>query len=149
MWRYWKETKEAAMSVASGDVQKSIKIFTDKYNAYSGRHNFLCNLGYSRTNRKVITLTFENTGIYTYDKFRVVCQPVQGIQEKAQELGAETLQNINQEENQITGEITVSGKRALVLAIPYSKGFTAYVDGEKAELKKANTMYMADRKSVV
>ena len=85
----------------------------------------------------MITLTFENTGIYTYDKFRVVCQPVQGIQEKAQELGAETLQNINQEENQITGEITVSGKRALVLAIPYSKGFTAYVDGEKAELKKA------------
>ena len=143
MWRYWKETKEAAMSVASGDVQKTIKIFTDKYNAYSGRHNFLCNLGYSRTCRKVITLTFENTGVYTYDKLRVVCQPVQGIQEKTQELEAETLQNINQEENQITGEITVSGKRALVLAIPYSKGFTAYVDGEKTELKKANTMYMA------
>ena len=80
------------MSVASGDVQKSIKIFTDKYNAYSGRHNFLCNLGYSRTCRKVITLTFENTGVYTYDKLRVVCQPVQGIQEKTQELEAETLQ---------------------------------------------------------
>ena len=31
----------------------------------------------------------------------------------------------------------------MVLAIPYSKGFTAYVDGEKTELKKANTMYMA------
>lgn len=91
----------------------------------------------------MITLTFENTGVYTYDKLRVVCQPVQGIQEKTQELEAETLQNINQEENQITGEITVSGKRALVLAIPYSKGFTAYVDGEKTELKKANTMYMA------
>ncbi|MFR7396814.1 MAG: hypothetical protein ACLUTA_17570 [Blautia wexlerae] len=40
-WRYWKESKEAAMSVSSNDVTKTVKIFTDKYNAYSGWHDFL------------------------------------------------------------------------------------------------------------
>ena len=87
-WRYWKESQKASVKVSGNFPAKTIRIFTDKYNAYSGRHNFLCNLGYSRTCRKVITLTFENTGVYTYDKLRVVCQPVQGIQEKTQELCA-------------------------------------------------------------
>ena len=29
-----------------------------------------------------MTITFANTGVYTYDKLRVVSQPVQGIEEK-------------------------------------------------------------------
>jgi uncharacterized membrane protein YfhO len=31
----------------------------------------------------------------------------------------------------------------LVLSIPYSEGWNAYVDGEKASIYKANVMYMA------
>ncbi len=143
LWRYWKETKEAAMTISSNDVQKQLKIFTDKYNAYSGRHDFLCNLGYSGSGKRTITITFQNTGVYTYDQLRVVCQPVKGIEEKTGKLGEETLQNIKQDTNEITGTITVSDKKALVLAVPYNDGFTAYVDGKKTEIKKANTMYMA------
>ena len=30
-----------------------------------------------------------------------------------------------------------------MISLPYSKGFQAYVDGQKTELKQANTMYMA------
>ena len=142
-WRYWKESKEAAMSVTANDVTKTVKIFTDKYNAYSGRHNFLCNMGYSRTGLRTMTITFANTGIYTYDKLRVVSQPVKGIEEKTAKLGQETLENVVMETNEITGNITVSKKKALVLSVPYSQGFTAYVDGKETKLQKANTMFMA------
>ena len=45
--------------------------------------------------------------------------------------------------NEITGDISVSEKKALVLSVPYSKGFTAYVDGKETKLQKANTMFMA------
>ena len=93
-WRYWKESKEAAMTVSSNDVTKTIKIFTDKYNAYSGRHDFLCNMGYSRSGVRTMTITFANTGVYTYDKLRVVSQPVQGIEEKTVKLGEEALENV-------------------------------------------------------
>ena len=75
------------MTVSSNDVTKTIKIFTDKYNAYSGRHDFLCNMGYSRSGVRTMTITFANTGVYTYDKLRVVSQPVQGIEEKICEAG--------------------------------------------------------------
>ena len=142
-WRYWKESKEAAMTVSSNDVTKTIKIFTDKYNAYSGRHDFLCNMGYSRSGVRTMTITFANTGVYTYDKLRVVSQPVQGIEEKTVKLGEEALENVKMGTNEITGDISVSEKKALVLSVPYSKGFTAYVDGKETKLQKANTMFMA------
>ena len=142
-WRYWKESKEAAMTVSSNDVTKTIKIFTDKYNAYSGRHDFLCNMGYSRSGVRTMTITFANTGVYTYDKLRVVSQPVQGIEEKTVKLGEEALENVKMGTNEITGDISVSERKALVLSVPYSKGFTAYVDGKETKLQKANTMFMA------
>lgn len=142
-WRYWKESKEAAMSIEANDITKTMKIFTDKYNAYSGRHDFLCNMGYSRTGLRTMTITFANTGVYTYDKLRVVCQPVKGIEEKTARLGEETLQDVTMGTNEITGNITISRKKALVFSIPYSQGFTAYVDGKETKLQKANTMFMA------
>ena len=142
-WRYWKESKEAAMTIDSNDITKTMKIFTDKYNAYSGRHDFLCNMGYSRTGLRTMTITFANTGVYTYDKLRVVCQPVKGIEEKTEKLGEETLENVKMGTNEITGDITVSKKKALVISVPYSDGFTAYVDGKETKLQKANTMFMA------
>lgn len=142
-WRYWKESKEAAMSVEANDITKTMKIFTDKYNAYSGRHDFLCNMGYSRTGLRTMTITFANTGVYTYDKLRVVSQPVKGIEEKTEKLGQETLENVAMGTNEITGNITVSKKKALVLSLPYSHGFTAYVDGKETKLQQANTMFMA------
>ena len=131
------------MTVSSNDVTKTIKIFTDKYNAYSGRHDFLCNMGYSRSGVRTMTLTFANTGVYTYDKLRVVSQPVQGIEEKTVKLGEEALENVKMGTNEITGDISVSERKALVLSVPYSKGFTAYVDGKETKLQKANTMFMA------
>ncbi len=142
-WRYWKESKEAAMSIEANDVTKTVKIFTDKYNAYSGRHDFLCNMGYSRTGLRTMTITFANTGIYTYDKLRVVSQPVKGIEEETAKLGEETLEDVVMGTNEITGKISVSKKKALVLSVPYSEGFTAYVDGKETKLQKANTMFMA------
>ena len=45
--------------------------------------------------------------------------------------------------NRITGNISLSEPKGLLISVPYSKGFRAYVDGKETELKKANTMYMA------
>ena len=58
-------------------------------------------------------------------------------------LGEEALENVKMGTNEITGDISVSERKALVLSVPYSKGFTAYVDGKETKLQKANTMFMA------
>ena len=58
-------------------------------------------------------------------------------------LGEEALENVKMGTNEIAGNISISKKKALVLSVPYSKGFTAYVDGKETKLQKANTMFMA------
>ena len=123
--------------------EKTIRIFTDKYNAYSGKHNFLCNTGYQKDERQSITLTFEKTGVYSFDDLRIVCQPMSCIDSQIENLKEEVLTDISMENNRIRGKVSLEKSKVLVLSIPYSGGFRAYVDGKEAGIKKANTMYMA------
>ena len=142
-WRYWKESQKASIQLEGHFLRKSIQIFTDKYNAYSGKHNFLCNTGYSEKGRHTITLTFENTGVYSFDSLKIYCQPMTEIDSQTSKLGEEVLTDVKIGNNEINGKISLSDTKALVLSIPYSEGWTAYIDGEETELKEANTMYMA------
>mgnify|MGYP004466738711 FL=1 len=142
-WRYWKESQEGAIKASLGTVTKDIRIYTDRYNGYSGKHNFLVNMGYKAYAAKSVTLTFENTGVYSYDNLKVVCQPVSELDKQTEKLKKESLQNVELGVNEILGDITVSKDKILVLSIPYNSGFKAYVDGEEASLVKANGMYMA------
>ena len=142
-WRYWKESQKASIQIGGRFLKKTIQIFTDKYNAYSGKHNFLCNTGYSEKGRYTITLTFENTGVYSFDSLKIYCQPMTEIDSQTSKLGEEVLTDVKIGNNEINGKISLSDTKALVLSIPYSEGWTAYVDGEETELKEANTMYMA------
>ena len=142
-WRYWKESQEASIEVTGAFPDKKIKIYTDRYNAYSGKHNFLCNVGYSRKPIHTVTLTFENTGIYTFDTLKIVSQPVEEIGQQTRDLAKNVLKDIHTDTNSLTGSITLSKPKALLISLPYSEGFRAYVDGEEAELLEANTMYMA------
>ena len=80
-----------------GSVDKTIRIFTDKYNGYSGRHNFLLNMGYKNYSAGTMTLTFSMPGEYTFDDLYVVCQPMSSVEEQTEELGKEALQNIKME----------------------------------------------------
>ena len=142
-WRYWKESQKASIKVSGNFPAKTIRIFTDKYNAYSGKHNFLCNTGYDKNNRTSIMLTFENTGVYTFDNIKVISQPVKELDTQTEKLKQETLEDVKLVTNGLDGKISVSEPKVLLIALPYSKGFKAYVDGKETELKEANTMYMA------
>ncbi|MGN8887784.1 YfhO family protein [Blautia sp. HCP28S3_G10] len=142
-WRYWKESQQATIDIKGSFPEKTISIFTDKYNAYSGKHNFICNTGYSVNGKSSITLTFENTGVYTLDDLEIVCQPMNKVDSQTDKLAEESLTEVQMKTNEITGKISVSSPKALLIALPYNKGFKAYVDGRETEVKQANTMYMA------
>ena len=64
------------------------------------------------------------------------------VEKQTDRLGEESLHNIKTETNKLTGDIEVSSDKFLVFSIPYNAGFTAYVDGKKAKLVQANSMYM-------
>ncbi len=42
----------------------------------------------------------------------------------------------------VSGKITLDKPKILCLTIPYSKGWTAYVDGNRTKIYQANSMYI-------
>ncbi|MCR5343134.1 MAG: YfhO family protein [Butyrivibrio sp.] len=133
----------------NGAVTKTIAYKTPYSQFYSGWHNYLVNLCYSSEARSRITITFPQKGTYSFDSLQVICQPMDTYAEKAQALAAETMTDNNLHRNpkslmtnEITGTITAAEDSYLVLNVPYDKGWTIYVDGEKRTPEKANIMFL-------
>ena len=112
-------------------------------NFYFGRHNYLCNLGYSKNVQTSVEIIFERQGTYTLDEIKVYCYPMKNYPEQVNALKEEILENITIGTNRVTGEINVSDDKFLIMSIPYSKGWSAKVNGQNVELLKANTMFIA------
>lgn len=107
------------------------------------RSDFLINMGYMQNEQHTITITLPYRGIYSFENLSIYCLPLENLSEQVTTLSQEHLENISFTNNKITGTITVSGNKFLCLSIPYSKGWTALVDGQSVPLHQANTMYMA------
>lgn len=135
---------EVQYTVTIGEVFKTERQTMPYANEYTGNHDHVTNLGvFEDSTVRTVTLTFNAPGVYTYDRLDVVCQPLDTY---AAEIAARTedaLENVMMDTNSITGTISLDQKKALYLSIPYSEGWSAKVDGKKAELFHANIMGMA------
>ena len=115
---------------------------------YSGRQDFLLNSYTVREGIDTIVVTFPRSGIYHFDEFSVIAEPLTDYADKIEKLGAESLENVKISQNKssyvsagVTGEITVSDNKLLCLTVPYSAGWKAYVDGTPAVLENINLMF--------
>lgn len=131
-------------------LEKTFRYKGASYMFYAGQHDYIINLCYSDAKKVSATLTFPKKGVYHLEQVKVVCQPLGLYEDAVRELGREKLVNTNLHNdnsvaatNYVTGEITLSTPKLLALAIPYSDGWEAYVDGKKQKLLRANTMYCA------
>lgn len=137
------QNNRATVSLATDTLRKRFFIGTDTYNFYGGRHHFALNMGYQEEALGEVTITFNQIGVYTFDSIEVIAQPMTLFPEMVANLNAYTLENIMISTNQIEGSIALSEERILVLTIPYSDGWRAYVNDEAVDLIRANTMFMA------
>lgn len=139
-----RQPADRTMVTVQCDRSKKKLNYRDKYsNFYCDTHDFLVNVGYRKRAAKKITLTFEKAGVYTYDTLSVICQPMGQLKKQIQERKEDTLQNVRMETNRITGTLDLTHTKLLCLSIPYSEGWTAYIDGNEAEVKQADTAFMA------
>ena len=60
-----------------------------------------------------------------------------------EKLREESLENIEWQTNKISGTVDLSNNKILCMSIPYSKGWSARVDGETVEILRGNYMFMA------
>lgn len=135
--------KIVAKDECNNSSKKNFDYMTKEHNWYCGRHDFLINFGYSKNAKKSVTITFKKKGIYSVQDFEIYCQPMDDYNRQINALKEDILQDVNFKTNKISGNISLNNKKILCLSIPYSTGWTAYVDGKKTEILPANTMFMA------
>ncbi len=140
--RYWQEADTAIITAQCSKVSASVRRYTTQ-NIYShGRKDYLLNLNYSDKERNTLTITFDQPGVYTFDELSVISQPVDMLEECTDAMKEDVLENVEISTNRITGNISLEKDKLLCLSIPYSKGWTLYVDGKETELLQTNVMYM-------
>ncbi len=125
------------------EISKYVNIRSKYHNSYFGKTNFLVNTGYSKIVKHWVRVTFPEKGNYRCDQIEVLSLSMDHIKDQLNELRRGSLQNIKEGYNRIEGDANLAHKGIMVLSIPYSKGWSATVDGEKAVLLKANIMYSA------
>lgn len=131
-------------SVANGyEVSKEIHMVTDRNNFYNGRHNFMNNLGYSPEPMTEVLVTIQQKGIYSFDDLKIYCQPVKRLKDYSQRLKEDKVEKLKADYGDVSCQVNLSRRKALVFSVPYSKGWRAVVDGKEMNIKKANTMFMA------
>lgn len=123
--------------------ETNLKFLTSKHRYYHNQEEYIVNLGYHEKGIDSVTITFPSRGVYDLSNLEIICQPLESYIEEVDNLSKDVLENEQIGINSVSGEISVSEDKFLCLTVPYSKGWTAYVNGEKAELLQANTMFMA------
>ena len=132
----------ATYANAKKSITKTLSYHTPRYTWYNDRHDFDINLGYYKIAPASITITFPSVGVYSFASLNVVCQPMTNYAQQIDALRTDVLEKVSIGNDVITGEISLATAKLLCLSIPYSEGWTAYVNGEPAELLQTNTMYM-------
>ena len=100
-------------------------------------------MGYHGTTAQTFTLQLEGRGEYRFSDLKVIVQPMDSYGEnyvKLQECRSTDTQ-ING--NYVQGTVVTGTDRMLCIAIPYQKGWKAWVNGKETKIVKANGMYMA------
>lgn len=139
----------AALRDGTALTDKTLNYKTEINQYYSGWKDFAINMGYRSHGANTLEITFQSEGVYSMSELAVVVQPAEEMMQHAANLLACTMTDVDLHRNpvsfasnEITGTVNAEQDRYLAFSIPYSKGWTVYDNGKKAELQKANLMYL-------
>lgn len=136
------EADSASIDVRMGERTKTVTYDTPAHRMYCGRDSFLCNLGYVENGDPEIKLVFHGEGIYTIDRIRVVAQPRKSVETALALLAENSVNDWEIVSDGMNGTVSCDRGTILCVAVPYSKGWEAYVDGKPTEVKRINTAFM-------
>lgn len=140
---FWNYVNKISLTLtSSAGIVKTLNYLPPDAEFSSGRHDFIVNLGYLEEPVTSITITFPSQGIYTIENLRVYSVPMDQYAEKISALQENTLQNIMLNTDIISGEINIDSPQLLCLAVPYSTGWKAFVDGKETPVMLTNERYL-------
>lgn len=123
---------ENDISITINDIQN--KLTDCEWLYYNGNTNFQYVIPLENTTKLNIEISkgfynIQNTKMYISDMIYKSYQPIENLK-------------INKQNQTITCNINSVGEEYLVTSIPYDKGFTAYINGEEAEIEIVNKAFV-------
>ena len=136
------DAEQSIITYTRDNCTKQQILYSPAHAFYHGRDDYMINMGYTdRAEEMEIVLQFSRQGIYHLGGLTALAQPMEQIDEQTSALAETPMENIMIDTNQIRGTLAVSEDKFLCIAVPYSKGWTAYVDGAETEVKCLNGIY--------
>lgn len=109
----------------------------------NSQQNFTFNMGNGVNGDVEATISFAPDRDVFVEDIQAYARDLRSYADDINQLTQERLEDVCFETNSINGNISVERGKYLCFSIPYSKGWSCYVDGEKTDILKANIMYMA------
>ena len=139
--RQWTPTESASITATSGKLSGFGSLLDVSHQYYFGKKDLLLNLGYGETGKK-LKITFSEAGEYRFDSVALIRQPMDGYADKVAPLLEHQADSVGISGNRVTVVSDLRNSAFSCLAIPYADGWSASIDGERAEILPANGMYM-------
>ena len=101
----------------------------------------LVNLGYTKSPAAGFKLTFPKMGVYAYESLNVYAVPMEEFDGSVEKLQENMLSDVTFGTDTLTGSLSLDEPKLLCVAVPYSKGWKAYIDGDKVQNLRVNEHY--------
>lgn len=124
-------------------VETGLYFCTPEYNFYNGRHDFAQNLGSGGAPVREVTVRFREPGVYRFESLRFWAQPLADFSGLIEARRETVLEDLTLSPDLVRGTVTLDRPLALCLSIPWSEGWSAWVDGKPAALLRGNIKSMA------
>ena len=132
-----------SLRVDADGISKKVTLLSDLQTYTLLRSDYLVNLGYSGTDKEdTLTLTFRDAGTYDFSAVRIIHVPRMKFREQVEALNRDSLQNVVFSKNAVTGSVKLDRPLCMVFQIPWSSGWSLWVNGEKRELLQTDRCYM-------
>lgn len=132
---------EIVLGASNGNI-RILEHYEDGYDYYNGKSDYTVNFGYSEDPLDKIIAGYVIDGDYELSGISIECIPVDDIPAALQALNEDVLHNVVIGTDMVSGDIDLDEHKLLVFTIPYSEGWTAYVDGQEYPLIKTDIKYM-------
>lgn len=136
---------ETTVCLSMGSVTKTLICQTDENHLFGGKEDWLVNMGASSAGDMELVIEFAKPGVYSIDDINIVAVSPDSLVEDIEKLSgtSEMIEDPSFSGSTLTLSTSEDSKGGfLYIAIPYSDGWTAYVDGEPAEISRANIAFM-------
>ena len=129
-------------AMSSAGVMKTISYLQAGDRNYTGRQDFIANLGYTEEPVTGITLSFPLRGVYTFKSIKVYRVGMEDYAESIENLRKYSLTNIKTDTNTLMGDITTDATRVLCVAVSYADGWTGRIDNRYTDVFCVNGHYI-------